>query len=275
MTRKISSIESEKCRLNKCFVEYFRGRRKENFRSGRIYFIYVFSVILLNGICKAQPFFDNRGHVSCDIGLMFNTPKNSSSSNEIVGLPSSDFNINFNYFTFKNNWGWSYSAGFCTQALRFKRKSIDGTYQTSQTWTGLSGRYHLSIKKTYNFNASKNTNFLIYLGPSLLLNRVTGNVDSLRNSPNYNTLAYNTRPLGSAIELGLYYCIKGKTSAKFYFHTRFQLGLFNIKEARILTSTLASEKILFYNGSGVNISIGLLFFSRRTSVKTNSSPTQI
>lgn len=263
-------MEGEKYKHNECHVAYFQRRRKEGFRLGWVSFIYIFGSIFLNGICKAQPFFDNRGHVSCDIGLMFNTPKKSSPSHEIVGLPSSDFNINFNYFTFKNNWGWSYSAGFCTQAIRFKRKLIDGTYQTSQTWTGFSGRYHLSIKKTYNFNASKNTNFLIYLGPSLLLNRLTGNVDSLRNSPNSNTVSYNTKPLGAAIELGLYYCIKGTTKSKFYFHTSFQLGLFNIKEARILTSTLASEKTLFYNGSGVNTSIGLLFFSRRTPIKTNS-----
>lgn len=189
---------------------------------------------------------------------------------EVKPLAAIDINLSVSFETFRNKSGWLFTFGGGTQGLRFKRKNPDGSYTTSYIMVGNNdrGRYFCGIKKSYNFNASKNVNFNLAVGPNILFNRRTGNYDSLRVMPISNATAYSIKPIGVALQSILRIVFKEKTNTKFYFLAGYQFGFINHREARVLTADLLNQEVFKFNGTGTNFGFGLLF----TDKKRNRMP---
>lgn len=224
-------------------------------------------LLLIPNIILSQSFYYNKNHFSIDFGTILNQSKSMNFTTEIKPLVAIDLNVSFSFETFKNKTGWLFTCGGGTQGLRYKRKNQDGSYNTSNTVIGNKdgGRYFFGVKKTYNFNACKNINFILGIGPNVLFNRNTENYDSLRVIPISNAIAYSIKPLGVAVQSNLRVVIKGKKNIKFYLLAGYQIGFINHREARILTSDLLSQEMFTFNGTGANFGFGFLFINKKAT----------
>jgi hypothetical protein len=234
----------------------------------------IFKLTLLPFCCTSfvfsQSFYDNKNHFSVDFGTMHNNPKSMNFTNEIRPLASIDVNFAISYELIKNKTGWLFTLGGGTQSVRYKRRSLDGSFPTTQTTIGNNGRYIIGVKKTYNFNATNYCNFNLSFGPNLLLNRLTDNYDSLRLIQNTTEIAYNIKPIGIALQTTLRVVFKAKTRIKYYLIAGYQFGFVDIREARILTTDLIREEVFKYNGTGANFGIGILLAKKSDlTSKTN------
>ncbi len=229
-------------------------------RSKKLYIIatLIFSVQLSFGQKNAN-YFKNINYYSLGGGFMFNNPTVTNNNFNIIKRYSYDKTYSFQWHHFlSKHFGTLIKLDWSTQSTRYGYRSNNGsgTRASYPNYTR-SARYSFIPSFTYNFNATKKINFLLWLGPQLHMNKRINQNDSTLIKFKGGDATHNIKQFGYGFNLGLSFNYKINDYFYLFLNPSYQRGFVVFREAIVGTSIQTS--MINYNGTGPSIIIGATF----------------
>jgi len=144
---------------------------------------------------SALSFSDYSTHIFFHFGVIRNEVKTTSENNTIHGSPGGDSSIGLSIFYYFKN----HRAAISLQAshAQYSSQYFTNNYASyNSIGTNVSAYYKLGLNFNYSMKLNKKVDLLLYVGPSLLIQRVTGKyghfetrLDSLITPPTHLSTA--------------------------------------------------------------------------------------
>lgn len=198
-------------------------------------------------------FRDYSTHVLFHFGVIRNEVKTTSENNTIHGSPGGDSSIGLSIFYYFKN----HRAAISLQAshAQYSSQYFTNNYASySGSGTGVSAYYKLGLNFNYSMKLNKKVDLLLYAGPSLLIQRVTGKyghyetrVDSLIKPPAHLSTAdfYKIEKTTFASQFGANLFYKVFKRNVLSLNIGYSLGFQDFYEGRI-------SAYLYSNGTNVD-----------------------
>lgn len=225
-----------------------------------------FSVQLCFGQKNAN-YFKNKDYYALGFGYMFNHPTIPENNFNIKRLYHYDKTLSFHwYHFFKTHFGSIVRVDWSNQSTKYSYKTTYGYIQHTDFHNyARHSRLSITPSFTYNFNASKKINFLIYLGPQLHVNMQLDKPDSTLIKFKGGEVTHNIKQVGYGFNLGLSFNYKIKDHIYLFLNPAYQRGFIVFREAIVGTNIQNSR--INYNGTGPSVIGGIIF--RRKEPKKN------
>jgi len=204
-------------------------------------------------------YFKNKNYYSLGGGFIFNNPTVTENNFNIDKLYSNDklFSLQWHHF-YKIHFGTIIKIDWSNQSTRYGFKTAEAYVIHTDYHNYLrSSRFSITPSFTYNFNATKKINFLLFLGPQLHVNKPLNQFDSTLLKFKGGDATHNIKQFGYGFNLGLSFNYKINDYFYLFLNPSYQRGFVVFREAIVGTSI--QNSMINYNGTGPSIIIGATF----------------